>query len=248
MFNKKYLAILILGLILVGCSKDATNNNIVMVTSADYEPFAYRNSDGSIGGFDIEISKIIAERLGKELQIEDVNFKSIFVNIQSGRGDFAIGGITANEEREESVDFSIPYFNSKQMALVLSDNNEISSKEDLQGMRIGSQIGSTGTGIALEIQELDNTTDSIEYDSPAGAVQDLLIGRLDVVILDQAPAVAFANLNDDLKVLDLGYDGEYTVIAVKKGNTELLNSINSIIEEIESTGELDNLIQEFFYN
>ncbi len=232
---------------------------IIMYTNAEFPPFEYRDGDQALG-VDVDIANEIASDLGVELVIEDVNFDSIITAIQTGKGDFAAAGISITPERQENVDFSIEYVTSKQYIIVPEDT-EITTIEDLAGMNIGVQTGTTGDFVIGDA--INGTTDddgnavagllqdtgatSKGYTNAILASQDILTGRLDAVVIDQLPAENIVAANDGLKCLELVYaDGSDTTeqyaIAVAKGNTALLEAINATIQRLIDEGKIGEFI------
>lgn len=220
---------------------------LVMATNAEFPPYEYHDSaltgpDGSdIVGIDVEIAAAIAEHMGKELVIEDVQFASIIPEILSGKADFGAAGMTVTEDRLENVDFSDTYATAVQSIIVTADS-EITGPEDLEGKLIGVQEGTTGDLYSTD----DFGDDMVErYLKGVDAVQALLQGKVDVVIIDNEPAKVFVSENEGLKLLDAAYAEEEYAIAVKKGNTELLEQINSAIAELKESGKLDEITAKY---
>lgn len=228
---------------------------IVMFTNAEFPPFEYRDDNNEIAGVDVDIANEIANDIGVELVIEDVNFDSIVTSVQSGKAAFGAAGMTITDERKENVDFSIEYVTSKQY-VILPEGTTISTIEDLDGMNIGVQTGTTGDFI---IGDAINGTDDAEplipnatsngYTSAILAAQDLLSGRLDAVVIDRLPAENIATVNADagLTTTELLYaDGSDTTeeyaICVQKGNTELLEAINATLQRLIDEGKIDEFL------
>ena len=228
---------------------------IVMFTNAEFPPFEYRDDNNEIAGVDVDIANEIANDIGVELVIEDVHFHSIVTSVQSGKAAFGAAGMTITDERKENVDFSIEYVTSKQY-VILPEGTTISTIEDLDGMNIGVQTGTTGDFI---IGDAINGTDDAEplipnatsngYTSAILAAQDLLSGRLDAVVIDRLPAENIATVNADagLTTTELLYaDGSDTTeeyaICVQKGNTELLEAINATLQRLIDEGKIDEFL------
>lgn len=228
---------------------------IVMFTNAEFPPFEYRDDNNEIAGVDVDIANEIAKDIGVELVIEDVNFDSIVTSVQSGKAAFGAAGMTVTDERKENVDFSIEYVTSKQY-VILPEGATITSIEDLDGMNIGVQSGTTGDII---IDEAINGTDEADpiipnatsngYTSAILAAQDLIGGRLDAVVIDRLPAENIATVNADagLTTTELLYaDGTDTTeeyaICVQKGNTELLDAINATLQRLIDEGQIDEFL------
>lgn len=230
---------------------------IVMFTNAEFPPFEYRDDNSEIAGVDVDIAKAIAEDIGVELVIEDVNFDSIVASVQSGKAAFGAAGMTVTDERSQQVDFSTKYISSKQY-VILPEGETIENIEDLNGKAVGVQSGTTGDFI---ISDAVNGTDEDAaiipdsevkgYTSAILAAQDLLSGRLDAVVIDKLPAenIAAANSDAGLTAVELMYaDGSDTTeeyaICVQKGNTELLDSINATLQRLMDEGAIDQFVVE----
>lgn len=220
---------------------------LIMATNAEFPPYEYHDSsqtgpDGSdIVGIDAEIAGAIAEKLGKDLVIEDIAFDSLIPELQSGKADFVAAGMTVTEDRLVNVDFSDTYATAVQSIIVTSDS-EIAGPDDLAGKKIGVQQGTTGDLYATD----DFGDENIDrYPKGVDAVQALVQGKVDAVIIDNEPAKVFVGDNEGLKLLDTAYAEEEYAIAVKKGNTELLEQINTVIQELKDSGEMDSIIGKY---
>lgn len=227
--------------------ENTEGGTLIMATNAEFPPYEYHDSsqtgpDGTdIVGIDAEIAGAIAEKLGKELVIEDIAFDSLIPELQSGKADLVAAGMTVTEDRLVNVDFSDTYATAVQSIIVTSDS-EIAGPDDLAGKKIGVQQGTTGDLYATD----DFGDENIDrYPKGVDAVQALIQGKVDAVIIDNEPAKVFVGDNDNLKLLDTAYAEEEYAIAVKKGNTELLEQINSVIQELKDSGEMDEIIGKY---
>lgn len=239
MLKMMLTATLALGM-LAGCGSKESNT-IVMGTNAEFEPFEYREGD-KVVGFDVEIAKLFAEKMGKELKIEDMAFDTLTLAVESGKIDFIAAGMSVTEERKTQVDFSDPYFTSKQMIIVSSDNTDITSNEDLVGKKIGVQLGTTGDLFASDIEDAE----IVAFDKGSMAILDLKNKKVDAVIIDAEPAKRFVAGQDDLKILDTPFVEEEYAIAVKKGNTKLVEELNAFLKEIKENGQYDEIFNKYF--
>ncbi len=226
---------------------EAAGGQLVMATNAEFPPYEYHDSsmtgpDGSdIVGIDAEIAGAIAENLGLELVIEDIAFDSIIPELQSGKADIGAAGMTVTEDRLLKVDFSDTYATAVQVIIVTEDS-EIAGPDDLAGKLIGVQQGTTGDIYATD----DFGDENIErYPKGVDAVQALTQGKVDAVIIDNEPAKIFVGDNDGLKLLDAAYAEEEYALAVKKGNTELLDQVNQAIQELKESGKLDEIVDKY---
>lgn len=214
-------------------------------TNAAFPPFEYLGDDGTPDGFDIALIKLIGEKIGVEVEILDMEFDALCTSV-GNRIDVAIAGMTVDEEREQTVDFSDNYYQAIQNVLVAADNTDITDMASLAGKTIGVQLGTTGDFIASD--DVENA-DVRQYNSYALAVEDLKNGNVDAVIIDQNPAQFFAAENpDEVKLLgpeSFGFSEEFYAIACPEGDTALVARINAALSEIQSSGEFDALVAEY---
>ena len=228
-------------------SNENNSNTIVMYTNAEFAPFEYFEGE-KIVGVDADIAAEIAKDLGKEVVIKHIDFDSLIPSLIAGKADFVAAGMTITPEREESVDFSIPYVESVQNIISTKDA-ELKTLEDLKGKKIGVQLGTTGDlavsdAINLEDGELNGTGAEVKtYGSALEASQDLLTGRIDAVVIDKLTAEGIVKNNSDkLSTVKFGEISEAYGIAVEEGNTELLDSINSTLQRLLDEGKIEEFI------
>lgn len=222
-------------------SKEAVGGKLVMATNAEFPPYEFHDGD-KIVGIDAEIAQAIADELGMELEIEDIAFDSIIPEIVSGKADMALAGMTVTEDRKASVDFSDTYATASQMIIVKEDS-EIAGPDDLKGVTVGVQLGTTGD-IYVSDLEADGTTVE-RYNKGFEAVQALSQGKIDAVVIDGEPAKTFVSETEGLKILDEAFTVEEYAIAVKKGNTELLDKVNGALETLKDNGTLDEIVAKY---
>ena len=222
-------------------AKEAAGGKLVMATNAEFPPYEYHDGDAVVG-IDAEIAKAIADELGMELEIEDIAFDSIIPEIVSGKADMGLAGMTVTEDRMQSVDFSNTYAKASQKIIVTEDS-EIASPDDLKGVIVGVQLGTTGD-IYVSDLEADGTTVE-RYSKGFEAVQALSQGKIDAVVIDGEPAKTFVAETQGLKILDESFTDEEYAIAVKKGNTELLEKINGALKTLKDNGTLDEIVAKY---
>ena len=242
--------------------KEGTKKVLTVYTNAEFPPFEYL-ADNKPVGVDMQIAQAIADELGMELSIQNVKFDTILTSISSGKGDLGIAGITVTPERAESVDFSNNYATSTQYILY-KDGANITTIEDLAGLKIGVQLGTTGDFIISdEINGVDDeeTGEHVkgvlegtgatvtQYNSAADAAVNMNTGKVDVVVIDKLPAEIVAKQYENFKTIELVYaDGSKTdesyAVAVKKGNKDLLNAVNRVIDRLIDDGSIDKWIIE----
>ena len=220
---------------------EAAGGVLVMATNAEFPPYEYHDG-GEIVGIDAEIAKAIAGELGMELEIEDIAFESIIPEITSGKADMGLAGMTVTEDRKQSVDFSDTYAKASQKVIVKEDS-EIASPDDLAGKIVGVQLGTTGD-IYVSDLEADGTTVE-RYNKGFEAVQALSQGKIDAVVIDGEPAKTFVAQTEGLKILEESFTDEEYAIAVKKGNTELLDKINGALKTLKENGTLDEIVAKY---
>ena len=224
-----------------GAAKEAAGGRLIMATNAEFPPYEYHDGDAVVG-IDAEIAKAIADELGMELEIEDIAFDSIIPEIVSGKADMGLAGMTVTEDRMQSVDFSDTYAKASQKIIVTEDS-EIASPEDLKGVIVGVQLGTTGD-IYVSDLEADGTTVE-RYSKGFEAVQALSQGKIDAVVIDGEPAKTFVAETEGLKILEESFTDEEYAIAVKKGNTELLEKINGALKTLKDNGTLDEIVAKY---
>lgn len=232
---KRYLLFgLVLLLMLTGCKKN--ENQIVMVTEAGFAPYEYYEN-GEIVGVDIDIAKEIANYLGKELVVKDVAFDSIVNEINSGKASFGAAGMSITPERLLEVDFSIEYVVSNQVVMVRDDSDI--TKDKINGKKIAVQLGSVADSYAEKNYKDSEIVRQKKYLS---MVEDLKAKKVDLIIMDNLPAMEIVKENSGLKILDGYLFSDSYGIAVKKGNTELLNDINTVLRRLMDEGKIEKYI------
>lgn len=215
---------------------------ITMSTSAPFEPFEYLENN-EVKGIDVDISQKIADKLSVKLNVKNVSIDSLTFEIKNDFCDFVCAGFTKTAEREKNVDFSEPYFNASQMIVTKKDSS-IKSADDLENKKVGVQIGTTGDTYCSENEKISKV---VRFNKHVDAVQDLIAGQIDAVVLDDFTADKLVNLNQDkIHKIDRTLTAECYCIAVKKGNTELLKVINEVIKEIKANGELEKIIDKHY--
>ncbi len=213
-------------------------------TNAEFPPFEYVDDNGEPDGFDIALIKAIGEKLGVTVEVENMEFEALVSAIGS-KIDLAIAGMTVTDERQASVDFSNPYYDALQYVIV-PEGSEIVSFDDLAGKNIGVQLGTTGDFIASDDVEGANVS---QYNKGVDAVNDLLNGRVDCVIIDKNPAQVFeTQFSGQIKALDgaqFGFEVENYAIALPKGDAALAQQVNKALEEIKADGTFDQLVADY---
>ncbi|MBW7573484.1 transporter substrate-binding domain-containing protein [Caproiciproducens faecalis] len=222
---------------------------VTMSTNAEFEPFEFKDGDKIIG-IDIDISNKIAEKLGVELKVNDIAFDALTTELGSGKTNFVAAGMTADEDRKKNVDFSDTYFDASQAIIVLK-GSAIKSPADLNGKKVGVQQGTTGdTYCTNEDGKNEIKVGSTErYAKGVDAVADLINGKIDAVVIDDFPAKKFVEKNPDkIAKLEEALTTEQYAIAVPKGDKAMLDTVNSVLSELKSSGELDKIVEKYKEN
>ena len=220
---------------------EAAGGVLTMATNAEFPPYEFHDG-GEIVGIDVEIAEAIAEKLGMTLEIEDIAFDSIIPEVDSGKADIGLAGMTVSEDRLKNVDFSEPYTTASQV-IIVKNESDIAGPDDLAGKYIGVQLGTTGDIYASDYEEEGSTIE--RYSKGFEAVQAMMQGKIDAVVIDLEPAKVFVSENEGIKILDEALTVEEYAIAVKKGNTELVEKLNGALAELKDSGELQAIIDKY---
>ncbi len=230
---------------LSACGKKADNEanpdlpTLTMATNAEFKPFEYLEGEEIVGS-DIDMAKAIAEYLGYNLEITNIDFDAALTGAATGKYDMAVAGITATDERRKSMNFSNNYFKASQSIIVTADS-EIKGKDDLEGKMIACQEGTTG-----EQYLLDNGYEIQSFKTASEAVASLKAGKADAVIVDNAVAKALsAEQEGATVVLDEALTEEAYAIALQLGNDELTEKINGALEALEADGTLAKIFEKY---
>lgn len=216
---------------------------LTMLTNAGFAPYEFLGEDNSVIGVDVEIATAIAEELGVELEVVDMDFDSIILAIQSGKGDLGIAGMTNTEERRQTVDFSINYVDSLQM-IIVPEGSAITGPADLAGRSVGVQMGTTGDLFVTDTVEGVNVQ---RYKTGPDAGAELAAGKLDAVVIDAGPAAQIAKANAGLVVLETPAtdEPEQYAIAIAKGNDDLKAMVDSVLEKLIADGQVQAWLDEY---
>ncbi len=239
---KKLLA-LTLALVMIvacfaGCGK---TEKLVMGTNATFPPYEFVDDSGKIVGIDAEIAEAVAEKLGMELEIKDMEFDSLLTAVQGGTIDIALAGMTVTDERKLTVNFSDTYATGIQVVIV-PENSAIKTVDDLEGKMVGVQAGTTGDIYCTDDFGQDNVK---QFQNGALAVAALKNGQVDCVVIDNEPAKSFVAANEGLKILETEYAVEDYAAAISKENTELLEDFNKALKELKEDGTLKKIIDKY---
>ena len=213
---------------------------LTMATNAAFPPYEMTTDAGEFEGIDVDTAKAIAEKLGLELQIDDMDFDAALLSVQQGKADIVMAGVTVTDERKAVMDFSDSYATGIQSIIVPNDS-DIASPDDLAGKTIGTQRGTTGYIYCSDDFGDENV---VAYDDGLTAVQALNNGQVDAVVIDNAPAKEFVAANPGLKVLDTSYAEEDYAIGMAKGSA-LEDAVNKALEELKADGTLQAIVDKY---
>ena len=213
---------------------------LTMATNAAFPPYEMTTDAGEFEGIDIETAQAIADKLGLELQIDDMDFDAALLSVQQGKADIVMAGVTVTDERKAVMDFSDSYATGIQ-SIIVPEGSDIASPDDLAGKKIGTQRGTTGYIYCSDDFGDENV---VAYDDGLTAVQALNNGQVDAVVIDNAPAQEFIAANPGLKILDTSYAEEDYAIGMAK-NSPLEDAVNSVLEELKADGTLQAIVDKY---
>lgn len=251
------VSILLIGLLAAcGTSEKESSNNgsdgnesakkeLIMGTSADYPPFEYIDTakGEDIIGIDVDIAKAVTEKLGYDLNVRDMDFGGLIQSLKSGQVDFVLSAMNADEERKKSVDFSEIYYTSKHM-IISKKGSGISKLEDLNGKKVGAQLGSIQEDKAKELaEEVDMKVEN--RNRVPELIQEIKSGRFDAAVIEDTVAQGFMDKNDDIEGFTVeDTDGGYAIAFPK--DSKLTEEFNNVLKEMIDNGELDEIIKKWF--
>ena len=231
----------------------ASDGVLVMATNASFPPYEFVGDDGAFAGIDVEIAGLIAEKLGLKLEIQDVEFGSIIGGVQSGKFDMGMAGMTVTDERKESVNFSDTYATGVQ-SIIVKEDSDIGSFDDffnedgsVKDIKIGVQQDTTGDIYCSDTVENGGVGEDhvTQFKTGNDAVQALVSGKVDAVIIDNQPAKSYVAVNSGLKILDTAYTEEEYAICVSKDNEPLLEAINEALASLKADGKIDEIVGKY---
>lgn len=210
--------------------------------NVDFPPFEYYEN-GEPAGLDVELANIIGEKLNKQVILEEMEFNTLFAALSTNKIDVIISGVDITEERKKTFNFSDGYYNNELSLIVKEGDTTITAVEDLQGKKVGTELGTTSDTYTDSLNSVTN----VKYNSGAVAVMNLKAGKVDAVILDKPVAQQVLLTNDGCKILEsVKLVSSETGVVVNKNNPELLKQINGVIKELKETGKLQELIAKYF--
>lgn len=228
---------------LAGCGKSSDDGKLIVGTEAGFAPYEYMEGD-KVVGIDMDIAQAIADAMGKELVIKNMDFDGALIAVQKGKVDFVAAGVSVDEKRKKKMDFSHEYVSSTEVIVVNKDTPNVTGSKDLNDKIVGVQQGNIAD---FYVSNPDNVTpkDIKRYTKFVQAAEDLKNNKIDCIVMDQYPAQELIAANDSLAILknsdgddDVLFEDKYA-IAVKKGNKELLNKINEVIDKLIADGKIE---------
>ena len=214
---------------------------LIMATNATFPPYEMTTDAGDFEGIDVEIAGAIAEKLGLELQIDDMDFDAALLSVQQGKADIVMAGVSVTEDRLLVMDFSDSYATGIQ-SIIVPEDSDIASADDLAGHMIGCQRGTTGYIYCSDDFGDESVT---AYDSGLTAVQALVNGQVDCVVIDNAPAQEFVAANPGLKIRDTSYVEDEYAIGMGKGNTAMLEAVNGALADLKEDGTIQAIVDKY---
>ncbi|KZE66352.1 ABC transporter substrate-binding protein [Fictibacillus phosphorivorans] len=224
---------------------ESSEKTLVMATSADYPPYEFVETakGGDIVGFDIDVAYHIAKQLGYKIEIKDMDFNGLIPALDSGKADFVIAGMTPNEERKKTVDFSDEYYAAQQ--LIVTKDKSIQSVEDLEGKKLGVQLASIQEKEADKLLK-KHTFEVVQRNKVTELVQEMKSNRVDAAIIEDAVAYEFLKKNKELTSFALPEsDAAGSAIAFPK-ESELTEKFNKELKKMKEDGTLDKLVEKWF--
>ena len=232
-------------IVLTVASAQAQNKELIVGSSATYRPFAYESPTKEIVGYDVDIIKAVAQKAGLQIRIVNTPWTGIFASLNNGDIDLVISGVTINDKRKQSYDFSMPYFEARQL-IAVQQNSSVKSLKDLAGKKIGVVNGSTGDDIAS--REFGKTSPDIRrFESTPVVISELVNNGLDAAIGDNGVIAFRVQEHKELKtVSDPGFAKEFFGIVVKQGNKALLDKLNTGLAAVKADGSYARIYKKWF--
>lgn len=242
--------IMVVGVTACGSSDSGSGDSgevYTVATEPTFPPFDTTDEDGNIVGFDMDLMNAIAEDQGFSVEFVSYNFDGLIPALQSGNADIVAAGMWASDERKAEVDFSETYFDSGVVLAVADDNNTINSVDDLTSdMKVAYQVGTSSMDVAQQLEEEGKIAEAVGFDKVNDAVLAVNAGEVDALLNDKPVTLEYMNQQPDIiKIVGENVTTESYGIAVKKGNTELLDKINAGLKNVQEDGTFDELLEKW---
>lgn len=235
---KKIFKNLVLFLMLIMSTLTFAKGKLYVGTNAEFPPFEYLDK-GEVVGFDIDLVKAIGKKLDMEIVIKDMAFDGLIPALETNKIDIVIAGMTASDERKMAVNFSNPYYTANQVIILNDNNNDIKTFDDLNGKLVGVMLGFTGDVVVSEMKDVK----SKKYNASYAAIMELQNNKIDAIVLDSETALNYVKNNKGLKLAETSGEPEEYAIAISKKNSELLNKINTALDELKKDGTYETLLK-----
>lgn len=235
---KKIFKNLVLFLMLIMSTLTFAKGKLYVGTNAEFPPFEHLDK-GEVVGFDIDLVKAIGKKLDMEIVIKDMAFDGLIPALETNKIDIVIAGMTASDERKMAVNFSNPYYTANQVIILNDNNNDIKTFDDLNGKLVGVMLGFTGDVVVSEMKDVK----SKKYNASYAAIMELQNNKIDAVVLDSETALNYVKNNKGLKLAETSGEPEEYAIAISKKNSELLNKINTTLDELKKDGTYETLLK-----
>lgn len=237
---KKIFKNLVLFLMLIMSTLTFAKGKLYVGTNAEFPPFEYLDK-GEVVGFDIDLVKAIGKKLDMEVVIKDMAFDGLIPALETNKIDIVIAGMTASDERKMAVNFSNPYYTANQVIILNDNNNDIKTFDDLNGKLVGVILGFTGDVVVSEMKDVK----SKKYNASYAAIMELQNNKIDAIVLDSETALNYVKNNKGLKLAETSGEPEEYAIAISKKNSELLNKINTALDELKKDGTYETLLKKY---
>ena len=219
---------------------------LIMGTESTFPPYEFRNEQNEIVGFDVDLANAIAQKLGRELKIEDMAFDALIPALLAGKIDMIVAGMTITEERKKKVAFSDPYYETGLVWVVRADDDRIQTADDLKGKTLSTQTGTTSDIQASKIEGVNMK----RFQQFTDAFLEVAAGRADACIVNEPTAIDYVMKHPELKIggkLQFeGTDRQFNGIAVRLEDTQLLADINKALQALKDSGEYDKMVEKWF--
>ena len=229
---------------LFGCASKGElkqKGKLIMATNAEFEPFEYMDNN-KIVGIDVDIATQIAKDMGVTLEIQNMSFDSVITAVPAGKVDVGVAAISKTAERENSMAFTNAYYDASQVIIVKKSNTAITSQDTVKNKKIAVQKGTTGDDLA---SKLTGDSNMERFSASTDAINELKNGKVDAVVIDSFPANIFVKQNSDIKIVGSPLTSESYCIAIRKGNTKLVEQINNSLKKLKDNGTLDKIIKKY---
>ncbi len=221
-------------------------NGKLILATGNYRPFEYHDEKtNKIIGYDIDVAEAIAKKIGVPLVIQEMQFTGLIPSLQNGQADFVIAAMYITPQRREIVDFAEPYMDTGMTVVVRKDDNSIKGPNDLNGKTVGVKAGATSEKVVQDMNAKGAKITIKSYKETVDHNLDLQNGRLDAAVNDLLNQLEYNKTNPALKVVGEPFTKAQLGIAVKKGDKELLDLINTVLKELKQSGESDKLYKKW---